>query len=291
MHYAPAYRGRMTDPPLEDTARALCVGPPEDFISARNARAKETDDAALAAEIRALRKPSIAAWVVNVFAQEREDQLGQALQLAAELREAQDDLDASTLAKLGKERRQLTRRLAETAADLARSRGERITPATIEAVERTISAAFFDPDAASAVASGRLVRALEPTGSAEDIREAVAGELAAVEPSPERPADELQARRLRRDAEKRLAAAEKELTAAERELAKQDKALTTIRGRVAELSDEVADLEARLAKVRREAERLQKDLPGGEAQRTGAAERADAAATEVEDARRLLDEL
>ncbi|KJQ53376.1 hypothetical protein [Microbacterium sp. SA39] len=281
----------MADPTLEDIARALCSGPPEDFVSARNTRAKEAEDATVAAEIRALRKPSTAAWVVNVFAQERSDQLDQALQLAAELREAQEDLDAPALANLGRERRQLTRRLAETAADLAGSRGERITPATLEAVEQTISAAFFDPDAAAAVASGRLIRALEPTASADDVRDAVAGEIRALAPSPARPADELQARRLRREAEKRVTAAEKELAAAERELAKQDKALDALQTRAAELSEEEADLEARLAKVRKEAEQLRKEKPTVETHRIEAAERADAAAVEVDDARQAVEEL
>ncbi len=281
----------MPDPTLEEIAAGLCAGPPEDFVSARNARAKEVGDAALAAQIRALRKPSIAAWVVNVFAQERSGQLDQALQLAAELREAQDDLDAPALAKLGRERRQLTRRLAETAGDLAGSRGERITPATLEAVEQTISAAFFDPGAAAAVASGRLVRALEPTSSEDDVREAVAGEITALDPAPARPADELQARRVRREAEKRVAAAEKSLTTAERELAKQDKALDALEARAAELSEEVADLESGLAKLRKEAERVQGEKPDLEAQRAKAAEQADAAADEVEDARRALEEL
>ena len=281
----------MPDPTLEEIAADLCAGPPADFVSARTTRAKEAGDAALAAQIRALRKPSIAAWVVNVFAQERSGQLDQALQLAAELREAQDDLDAPALAELGRERRQLTRRLAEMAADLAGSRGERITPATLEAVEQTISAAFFDPGAAAAVASGRLVRALEPTGSADDIRESVAGEVTALEPSPSRPADELQARRVRREAEKRVAAAEKSLTTAERELAKQHKAWDALEARVAELSEEEAELEARLAKVRREAEHVQRDKPDVEAQRTKATEKADAAADEVAEARKALEEL
>ncbi|PVE96765.1 MULTISPECIES: transposase [unclassified Microbacterium] len=281
----------MADPTLEEIAAGLCAGPPEDFVSARNARAKEVGDAALSAQIRALRKPSIAAWVVNLFAQERAGQLDQALQLAAELREAQDDLDAATLAKLGRERRTLTRRLAETAAELAGSRGERITPATLEAVEQTISAAFFDPGAAAAVASGRLTRALEPTGSADDVRDAVAGEVTALPAAPARPADELQARRVRRDAERRVAAAEKELTTAERALAKQTTALEALRSRAAELSEEEADLEARLAKVRKESDRVQRETPEAEATQAKAQEQADAAADEVAEARRAVEEL
>ena len=281
----------MADPTLEEIAAGLCAGPPEDFVSARNARAKEVGDAALSARIRALRKPSIAAWVVNVFAQERAEQLDQALQLAAELREAQDDLDAATLAKLGRERRTLTRRLAETAGDLAGARGERITPAMLEAVEQTISAAFFDPAAAAAVASGRLIRALEPSGSADDVRDAVAGEVTALEPSPARPADELQARRARREAERRVAAAEKDLAAAERELAKQVKGLEALRSRGAELSAEEADLEACLAKVRKESERVQGEIPEVEESQARARTQADAARAEVAEAQGALEEL
>lgn len=281
----------MADPSLEEIAADLYIGMPEDFVGARTAQAKAVGDSALSAKIRSLRKPSVAAWVVNVFAQERAAQLEQALQLAADLREAQEDLDAAALAKLGRERRALTRRLAETAAELARSRGERITPATLEAVEQTISAAFFDPDAAAAVASGRLVRALEPTGSADDVRDAVAGEVPTLAPAPERPPDELQERRARRDAERRVAAAEKELAAAERDRAKHEKAAQTLRRQADELSESAADLEAQLAKVRDEQKRLQRDAPAAEKKRAEAAKQAESAAAALEDARRALEEL
>jgi hypothetical protein len=276
---------------LEEIAAALYAGLPADFVSERNGRAKDAGDAGLAEQIRALRKPSVAAWVMNVFAQERADQLGQALQLAAELREAQDDLDAAALAKLGRERRTLTRRLAEMAADLAATRGERITPATLEAVTQTISAAFFAPEAAAAVASGRLIRALEPSEASSDIRAAVAGEVASPAPAPERPTDELQARRVRREAEKRVSAAEKEVLAAERELAKHDKALQVLQAKVDELTAEEAELEATLTSLRAERKRVQKDVPGAQKQRAKAAEQKDAAASGLEEARSALDDL
>ncbi|MFS0892631.1 transposase [Microbacterium sp. 179-I 3D3 NHS] len=281
----------MADPTLDEIATALYAGAPDDFVSARTARATEIASPELAKEVRALKKPSVAAWVVNVFAQERADQLGQALQLAAELREAQDDLDAPALAKLGRDRRQLTRRLAETAADLAESRGERVTSATREAVEQTISAAFFDPDAAAAVASGRLVRALEPTASADDIRASVVGEVALTPTAPEPPADELKARRLRRDAERRLNAAEKDLAAAERELARREKELRSLQERADDLSDQAARLERELDALRTQVKRVHGDLPDAERERGEASEKKDAAASAVDEARQALDEL
>jgi hypothetical protein len=281
----------MADPTFEEIAAALYAGPPEAFVSSRKASADEAGGGELASRILALRKPSIAAWVVNVFAQERAAQLGEALRLAAELREAQEDLDAAALAKLGRERRALTRRLAQAAGELAGSRGERITPATLEAVERSISAAFFDPVAAGAVASGRLLRALEPTASTDDIRDAVAGDVPALEPEPERPPDELQARRARKEAERELAAAEKEQAAVKRELAKREEALQTLRSQVADLADRASELEEELARVRAEGKRADQDLPQMQERREEAAEKAADAARAVDQARKALDDL
>lgn len=281
----------MADPTFEEITAALYAGSPEAFVASRKDRASEVDDAELASRILALRKPSIAAWVVNVFAQQRAGQLGEALRLAAELREAQDELDAPGLAKLGRERRALTRRLAETAAELAGSRGERITPATREAVERSISAAFFDPLAASAVASGRLLRALEPTASATDIRDAVAGDIDSREAAPQRPTDELQERRARREAERRLAAAEKDQTAAERELAKQETELQGLRDRAAELAEKAEELEAELTRTRVAASHVERDIPEVQERRAIAAERVDDAAETAALARKALDAL
>lgn len=281
----------MADPTFEEITAALYAGSPEAFVASRKDRASECEDAELASRILVLRKPSIAAWVVNVFAQERAGQLGEALRLAAELREAQDELDASALAKLGRERRALTRRLAETAAEIAGSRGERITPATREAVERSISAAFFDPLAASAVASGRLLRALEPTASATDIRDAVAGDIASFEATPQRPTDELQERRARREAERRLAAAEKDQVAAERELAKQETELQGLRDRAAELAEKAEELEEELTRTRVAASHVEQDIPEAQERQAIAAERVDDAVEATALARKALDAL
>ena len=281
----------MAEPTFEEIAAALYVGQPDVFVATRKERAEKVGDPALASRILGLRKPSIAAWVVNVFATERAAQLGEALQLAGELREAQDDLDAPALAKLGRERRALTRRLAETAADLAGSRGERVTPATLDAVEQTISAAFYDPAAAGAIASGRLVRAIAPSATTSDLRDAVAGDIPALEAAPTRPPDELKARRERREVERRVAAAEKEQASAERELTSEDAALQKARAQVKELFARVEELEGQLARARADATAAEDDLPGAEARRAAAAARAEEAAREVDLARKAREAL
>ena len=279
----------MTDTALSTIAAKLYAESPAGFISARDAQAKTADDRALATQIKALRKPSVAAWVVNLFAQERTAQLAEALRLAEELREAQADLDAATLAKLGRERRTLTRRLAQNAAELATSRGERITASTLDAVERTISAAFFDPDAAAAVASGRLVRELDPSESV-DLGVAVGGGTPEAPAPPAVPADEVSARRERRAAERELHDAEQVRERAERDQKQAEKAHGDAAARAQSLETRAAELEQELAQTMKDAERARADADtaaesgASAAAHLADAERDEAAAKEALDA-------
>ncbi|WP_194420541.1 transposase [Microbacterium abyssi] len=280
----------MADPSLADAAAELYVVPPGEFVAERNARAKQVEDRELAEQIRTLRKPSIAAWVVNVFARERADRLGQALQLAAELREAQEDLDARTLSKLGRDRRALTSQLAREAASLASSGGARITDSTVEAVQQTITAAFFDPDAATAVASGRLVRELEPSSEFPlDFDATVGGGAPERTPPPSPPADEVRERRERKEAEKAVHAAERDLERAKREQAKADKEREAAASRADRLEAEVEELEAQLARARAEAEKARAAVEETTGRAAEAAEGVRSAESAVEEARSALE--
>ncbi|GAA4343837.1 transposase [Microbacterium rhizosphaerae] len=280
----------MADASLADIAAELYAGPPDAFVAARNARATEVADSALAAQIKALRKPSIAAWVVNVFAQERTVQLGQALQLAQELREAQDDLDAATLAQLGRQRRALTAQLAREAVGLASSRGERVTPATGEAVQQTITAAFFDADAAAAVASGRLVRELEAS-TPVDLDVAVGGgrpEPLEVAPPP---TDEVKARRERREAEAAVHNAEQEVLRAQRDETKVESEVRNLARRVDDLAARERDLQAQLDATREELGEAKSRAPELDERRTAAGDAVAGAQRDLEAARTALDRL
>lgn len=280
----------MADATLDTIAAELYATAPDDFVKTRDARAKEASGADLTAAIKALRKPSVAAGVVNLFARERAEQLGEALQLAQELREAQADLDAATLAKLGRERRALTHRLAQNAAELARARGERITPSTLDAVQQTISAAFFDPDAAAAVASGRLVRELEPSATI-DLSMVVAGGAPGAPVVKAAPADEVGARRRRREAEHAVREAEKARAQAEREQQKAEKAHASAIARAEELTARVAELEAELAQTRKDAEQAATDAAAADERRADAADDLAAAERAADEAQGALDQL
>ena len=270
---------------FDSIAAELYSGAPGDFVSARNARAKQMADVDVAARIRALRKPTTAAWVVNLFAQERAQQLQEALQLAAALREAQADLDAPTLAKLSRDRRALTGRLAEDAAELARAHGAHITAATLDAVQRTISAAFFDPGAAAAVASGRLTTELDiGDGTPLDPSTVVAGDVADAPAAQERPDDEVAAMRARRRAQQALKEAERARDAAEREHAATLRALHDASRRAEQIAARIDELEEGLKTARESAHAVATTLAGAEAEEQRAAAelaRREAAVAEV----------
>lgn len=259
---------------------------PSGFIAARNARAAEEDDAGLAKRIRGLPKPSVAAWVVNVFAHERADRLAQVLLLAAELREAQDDLDATALAKLGRDRRALTGQLAQEAVALASAGGERVSAATAEAVQRTIAAAFFDPDAAAAVASGRLVREL--SGEPVDLEVVVGGGAPAPAAATAVPEDEVRARRERKEAERAVREAEKERDRAEKELSRVTASRAEAAARVERLEARAAELATELKRVQREAEEARRHLSGITERESAVRERAGASEKAVARARQNL---
>lgn len=269
-------------------AGELYVLPPHEFTEARNARAKKLDDARLAAEVRALRKPLLAAWVVNLFARERMSSLREALDLAGELREAQAELDAAELTKLNRQRRALIRALAQQAEELAAEHGESITRSTADAVEQTLNAAMFDADAAAAVASGRLMRPLEAGGDAAELADAVAGGLGdAPVTSPSVPVDEVKARRERKDAERALRTAETALAQAERERDELGRTSKKLSDQVDRLDDRVSELESELARVGQEADRARRErdtLDGGLAEASSRVEEARAAAAAAQTA-------
>lgn len=237
---------------FDAAAAELLILPPAEFTRARNDRAAAATGA-LARSIRGLRKPTVAAWAVNLLSHDAA--FRDALELSGALREAQDDLDAAELARLGRQRRALVAALARRAADLARQADVALAAGARDEVERTVNAAIVDPVAGAVVAAGRLIRPLDPGAvGPEDLAERVAGSVpGAVEPSaPAR--DDLAERRARREAEKRRREAERAASEARRELARVADKTATARERADRLHERVDDLRRDLARVVDEAE-------------------------------------
>ena len=178
---------------LDVAAEDLYAVLPAVFIATRDARAKEArsnGDEELYAQIKALRRPSAAAWLVNVLARSEEG-FEQFSDLSRRLRDAQTNLDAPTMKELGQERTRVVAELVERAVALAKEADPqyRDTATIRDQVTSTLTAAVADPTAEAAVTSGRLVSPLSYAGFGEvDISDAVATPLHLVREQDKKPA-------------------------------------------------------------------------------------------------------
>lgn len=147
-----------------DVARELLLVAPQDFVAERTARQRSVrkGDRALATAIGKLRKPTPAAWVIDLLA--HDGALDDAVDLGPALRKAQADADPDAIRTLRRQRAEVVDALAQAGADLASDAGHPVTPAVLEQVRSTIEAAMADPHAGAAVRSGLLVTALESVG-------------------------------------------------------------------------------------------------------------------------------
>ena len=292
-----------TDDPFTAIADELFALPAGDFTSARNARAKNlrSEDAELARRVQEVRKPSAAAWLVNQWVRNGRDGLDDLLELGRALRTAQDERDAGELTRLTRERRELVGKLVEQVRAVAMDKEVTASAANLDEASRTLVAATADEVAAAAVASGRLVRALEVVGfGTVDLDGAVAGEAAASPPPPidlaarrrakeERAGGEhaTQSKKAQRDEEqksrRRLAALDERATETRESLAEAEDALAALTARHDDLTAELEALDDR----RRE---IEQELPGIRRSRRAATTERDRAARDAERAGRAADE-
>jgi hypothetical protein len=172
---------------LDRVAAELYALPPEEFTAARDRQvraARAAGQGALAAGIRALRKPTQGAWVVNLLARERSEALSALLDLGASLREAQHKLQGDELRRLSAQRSQVVGALAQEAAEVAAAAGRAPTPAVLREVGQTLDAALADPAAADAVRAGRLASALSYAGFGTPAEEGAVPQRAAKQSAP-----------------------------------------------------------------------------------------------------------
>ena len=293
----------MVDPLLE-LADELYALPLADFTPARDALVKErraSKDAAdteLAARLKALRKPSVAAWVVNLLVRREAAQVDQVLQVGVALREAQASLDGEELRALTRQRRQLTSAVTTQARRLAREEGLKVTEAVADQVEATLTAAMVDEAAARAVRSGMLVAALAATGVGEvDVAGAIAapealGFEAASRQPPPAPRPELRVvpdpeadTKARKAADERLAAAESELAGAVEAERAAVADVEALEARTLQLQAEIDELKGRIAEIESALEETDDELSDAEDVSAEAQESRRAAELVVEAAR------
>jgi hypothetical protein len=154
----------------QEVDRLFGLGP-ESFVAARNEaarRLRKAGDAAAAARVTALRRPSLSAWAVNQLARARgpqvEELLGAGRRLRAAHQEAVAGGGAAALRAATRAEREAVAGLVAAAVEVLESTGHAPTEATRERVAATLHAAAADPAAAELVRRGRLAHDLDPTG-------------------------------------------------------------------------------------------------------------------------------
>ncbi|TDW19031.1 hypothetical protein [Kribbella kalugense] len=152
---------------FEEAADALYAAPAADFIARRNElakRLKADGDPDGSTRLKALRKPTVAAWIANLVSRKVPDELDDLLALGDEFREATADLDGERLRDLTPRRHQLLDKLSKEAAQLAGEEGQKLSADVGQKLRETLDAALVDPAAGDAVREGRLSSALRHVG-------------------------------------------------------------------------------------------------------------------------------
>jgi hypothetical protein len=149
--------------PVDAAADLLYGVPLDEFTGARNAAAKELRDrgrGADADEVKALAKPTVAAWAVNQLSRRRHADLDEFLDAAAAARDAQLGGSDDPRDAIARQRRALESLVAAARDELGGDASETVAAR----IRQTLEAAAVDDEAAEAVRQGRLVKELEPAG-------------------------------------------------------------------------------------------------------------------------------
>ena len=304
----------MATDPLLSIAEELYALTPSEFTGSRNEWAKQSkpEDPELAKRILALRKPSVAAWVVNMMMRHQGDQMTQVLELGASLRQAQENLDGEALRELTRQRRQLTTAVTRQGRDLAQELGQRLTEAVADQVQGTLHAAMVDEDAAAAVRSGLLVSALTATGvGAADVVDSVAVPAAigltarprpmptpkradlSVVPDLEKTPDEVAAAKEaeRKKAQDAVEKARDDADDARQRVRKAAKRVEKVQARTLQAAEELEEARRRVADLEHELETLDDDAVEADERKERAEKRYLAAQEALENAQQALDRI
>lgn len=273
---------------LRSIAHELYGRPLSEFIAARKEAADEAGDKKLAQQVKALRKPSAAAWAVNALARERAELVEEVVELGEQLRDAQSDSDGSRTRLLDRARRDLTRQALDEASELIHAAGGTLSAQAAAGVEETLRAAMTDADAANAVQDGLLVA----TFAANPFEPVDLTDVVAIPPEGARPRTKKKAPEGPTQLErKRIEAAETKVEKARRTAKVASAELESLIDEREELQEELADLRKRAKEIAREIAEAEKALDRADTAADRAEEAERAAQRVLEDAEEELDRL
>jgi hypothetical protein len=221
--------------------------PLREFVPARDALAKRLRGEGRredAAAVKALRRPSVAAWTVNQLMRTQRRAAEELLESGRELVAAQEAVlggkrPAADLRAAAERQRAAVDALSRQAPGLLDDEGRGPSTATLERVAETLHAVSLDPDLHADAAAGRLLDAHRHVGL---------GPMVALAPRPEPPAPA----KPKPDPEQ--AARRKAAEVAERAAAKATAAREKAEARVGAARDALAEAEEALERLRAEEE-------------------------------------
>jgi hypothetical protein len=274
---------------MADEADELYALPLEEFTKARNElekRLRKDGQREEAAEVKALRKPTVPAWALNQVARQRPGEVGDLIDAGRRVREAQDELlaggDRKALDRAGSDQRELVRTLMRAAVDVGNEGGIGTGAAFEDKVGATLRAAAADDEVGAQLVAGRLEREHEAVGL-------LGFEAGPAAPARESPAPKKQAGRAPKkragktkgdgDAEREAAAEKRRAEARERKRLKALETATKAEQRARRAAEAA---EQATAKERATAERAVKRLSKAEADEESARAKLEEAVAEVE---------
>jgi len=291
---------------LLEIADRLYAEPLADFTPSRDAAAKaaasgEQADKELAARVKALKKPSISAWALNLLVRRESEQIDQVLALGESLRAAAESMSGEDLRALTRQRRQLTNALAGTTRDLAREQDVRLTTAVVDQVEGMLTAAMLDPTAAQVVRSGLVVAGFTSTGVSEvdvdavcAVPEALGESHRASTTEREPPSLHLvpEDDRVRKEAaQDKVDEATRAVEEARAELEEVESSVKTLHARRLQLQGEIDELRRRLATLEDDVDAVDEDLEEAEGAQEDATVVLEEAEEELAAAQKELDKV
>ncbi|MFI5932831.1 hypothetical protein [Actinoplanes sp. NPDC051494] len=290
----------MTADGTDELIRRLYESPPDGFVAGRTAAvaaAKQAGDPDTAKRLAALRKPTVAAWLVNLLALRRPELIDDLVELSTALREAQRGLRGDQLRELSTQRRQVVSALVAAAQRLAVEEDPalRRVKLPMAEVESTLTAAMAEPEVAEQVRSGRLVKATTYAGFGEvprpRLRLVTSAEPAADAEVPASPAESRRQRAQEKERAARRRELERELATAHRAEEKTRKALERAESAERDAGHSIDEIEERLAELERQRILAQAEVSRRKLDRRTAERDASAARRHVGDVEAAIEDL
>ncbi|MBB5787895.1 hypothetical protein [Jiangella mangrovi] len=291
---------------LDDAADELYALPPEEFVEARNALAKRVKSegaADVAARIKALRKPTLAAWLTNQLVRQHADEIAALAELGERMRKAMSGMDGAALRELTGERKKQVDALLKAARTIAKDAGQKAGPDLVETIAGSLEAAIADPRAAEQLLAARLSHGLQHVGfgSVEDDGEPA--EVISLTEARVARGQRLETTRRSRSAKGDEAAVEDEaepeeteeeagdgdgdeVAAAERELEQAETAVDDAEEQVDDAEAALDEQRRRLEEAQATAERLTEELAAARRELEQARDDVESAEDDVENARK-----